>query len=283
MSYGQRHRSRRKYASGLRLRLFLAGGILLFSAVSYFGSSDKYPISGKTQQAALTGKQEIHLGRSTRLEMAKRHGGLHPSRDAQQMVDEIGLRLVDALDRQFAEQGRANPYPFEFHLLADQRTINAFALPGGQVFITYGLYDRLQTTGQLAAVLGHEMGHILERHVAKRLANQKTTRSLIGTPGVFRQDSGSKQAAQMVGQLVNMKFGPNDELESDRWAVQLMVTAGFDPRAMLAVMDILDSAVAAGSQPEMLSTHPLPADRQSYIQERIAEFFPNGLPPGLKD
>ncbi len=68
---------------------------------------------------------------------------------------------------------RKNPYRFRFTLLADPQTVNAFALPGGQVFITEALFDRLQTDGQLAGVLGHEIGHVLERHGNKRMAKQK--------------------------------------------------------------------------------------------------------------
>ena len=101
--------------------------------------------------------------------------------------------------------------------------------------------------------------------------------------GVAGGDINSARMAQMVGQMVNMKYGRQDELESDRWGVQLTAEAGYDPRAMLGVMEILDQASGGGGGPlEMMSTHPKPANRMQYIKDVIAEAFPQGLPSGLE-
>ena len=88
--------------------------------------------------------------------------------------------------------------------------------------------------------------------------------------------------AQVVANFTMMKYGRDDELESDRWSVMLTSMAGYDPRAMLIVMDILDEASGGGAPPEILSTHPKPANRKKYIEDRIKEFFPEGIPPGLR-
>ena len=93
--------------------------------------------------------------------MVQQYGGLVRDGNARAMVDRVGGRLLKALNAKLASQGRRNPYPFKFHLLSDADTINAFALPGGQVFITAGLFRDLETEGQLAGVLGHEVGHVL--------------------------------------------------------------------------------------------------------------------------
>jgi beta-barrel assembly-enhancing protease len=79
-----------------------------------------------------------------------------------------------------------------------------------------------------------------------------------------------------------MKYGRSDELEADLWGVKLSVLAGYDPRAMLGVMEILDKA-GGGKQPELLSTHPKPANRKEYIDEVIREVFPSGVPEGLHE
>jgi predicted Zn-dependent protease len=88
--------------------------------------------------------------------------------------------------------------------------------------------------------------------------------------------------AAAVGTMINMKYGRDDELESDKWGVQLAVEAAYDPRAMLDVMRILEEAGGGGGSPEMMSTHPKPANRQAYIQQVIDTVYPNGLPDGLR-
>jgi predicted Zn-dependent protease len=82
--------------------------------------------------------------------------------------------------------------------------------------------------------------------------------------------------------MINMKYGRGDELESDKWGVRLAYAAGYDPKAIFDVMDILEDAGGGGNTPEFLSTHPKPANRKKYAEEVLAEEFPNGVPDGLK-
>lgn len=268
------------FGSGLKLRLMIAAGIALFSLISYLSTGDKNPITGQTQRVAMSADQEIRMGLQAAPEMASQHGGLYPNQEAQNTVDRVGVRLVSALNGWLEGQQRQNPYQFDFHLLRDDRSINAFALPGGQVFITFALYRRLQTEGQLAGVLGHEIGHVLQRHGSQRMAQQKLTSGLTGAVGMAGGSNASAQLARAVGQLITMKYGRNDELESDKWGVMLTGLAGYSPEAMLGVMRILDEA-SQGSPPEMLSTHPKPANRIQYIQDIIRQVYPEGLPGGL--
>ena len=263
-------------------RLLIAAIIALAACIGYFTQTAENPVTGETQRVAMSESEEIALGLHARPVLIQQHGGLHPSAQARRHVQEVGGRLLAHLERNLAAKGRRNPYPFEFHLLADPRTINAFALPGGQVFITSGLYQRLETEGELAGVLGHEIGHVLSRHGAQQLAKQRLTQGLAGAAGVAGGDVQSARLAQAVGQVVAMKYGRDAELESDRWGVRLMAWAGYDPRAMLGVMRILDEASGAGGPPEMLSTHPKPANRAAYIQDVLQKEFPSGLPPGLR-
>lgn len=92
----------------------------------------------------------------------------------QAVVDTIGNRIVQASELQ------KTGYQFDFHLLADDKTVNAFALPGGQIFVTMGLLKLLQTEGELAGVLGHEIGHVVARHSAEHMAKAKLTEGLSG-------------------------------------------------------------------------------------------------------
>ncbi len=265
-----------------KIRLFIALALALFTFVSYLMKGDRNPITGEKQRVSLTVDQEIALGLQSRSEMVARHGGLHPDPRARAVVQNIGGRLLKALDADLAQSGKTDPYQFDFHLLADNQTINAFALPGGQVFITDALFSQLQTEGQIAGVIGHEIGHVLSRHSAQRIAKMELTRGLAGAAGVAGGTRSSAEIAAMVGNLINMKYGRGDELEADKWGIRLSVQAGYDPRAMLGVMDVLDRA-SSGSQPEILSTHPKPANRKEYIEDIIKEVFPQGVPEGLDD
>ena len=277
--YGQRRRTSR---GGWTVRLMIAAAMIVFALVKYFSMGQVNPITGETQRVALSTDQEVQMGLAAFEQMANQHGGLFPDARAQQHVDAIGSELLGAFELWLRSQGRDNPYEFQFHLLRDPQTINAFALPGGQVFITYALYDRLTTNGQIAGVLGHEIGHVLSRHGAQRMAKQSLTQGLAGAAGVAGGTYDSARMAQAVGQLISMKYGRDDELESDRWGILLSAQAGYDPRAMIEVMHVLEQAGGGAGVPEMMSTHPKPKNRREYIERVIAEVFPQGLPEGLQ-
>tara|TARA_R110002095_G_scaffold1297_2_gene6784 strand:+ start:50335 stop:51132 length:798 start_codon:yes stop_codon:yes gene_type:complete len=255
------------------MRLVIAAGIALFSFISYLMKADVNEITGETQQVALTEQQEIALGLQAMPTIIQRHHGEHPDQQAQAYVDRVGQRLLQSLNNALKKQGRQNPYRFDFHLLNDDQVINAFALPGGQIFITAALYQQLETEGQLAGVLGHEIGHVLSRHGAQHMAKQQLTQGLVGAAGVAGGDANSAQLARMVGSMVNMKYGRNDELESDRWGVEIMVKAGYDPYAMIGVMKILKRSAGTGRQPEIFSTHPDPGNRIERIKALIQRSY----------
>ena len=273
---------RRRRRVPLKTRLIIAAVIALMAFASFSMMRDENPITGEVQNVALDERQEVVLGLQAVPEMVRQHHGHHPDQRAQIHLDKIGARLLQALDGSLRKQGRQNPYPFDFHLLQDPDMVNAFALPGGQVFITAALYERLSTDGQLAGVVGHEIGHVLERHGAQRLAKQQLTQGLVGAAGVAGGDAQSAQLAQAIGAMVNMKYGRKDELESDKWGVRLTAAAGYDPRSMVEVMKVLEQASQGSGQPEFLSTHPKPANRIEYILAVIDQVFPNGVPGGLE-
>ena len=185
------------------------------------------PVTGESQRVGMSAENEIALGLQAIPQMVEQHGGLHPDEESQILVDQIGQELLNQLEGKIKDSGGVNPYKFEFHLLADAKTVNAFALPGGQVCITQALYSQLETRGQLAGVIGHEIGHVIARHGAQRLAKQKLTQGLVGAVGVAGGGYDSARIAQAVGKMINMKYGRGDELESDQWGVRLMTWAGY--------------------------------------------------------
>ena len=277
------NRRRRTGFSGWKIRLLIAGGIILFSAISYLTSATLNPVTGEKQKVAgLTPAQEIEIGRNAAYSMVQQHGGLSNDARARKHVEMVGKRLENTLYHRLQKNGVSLPYPFDFHLLADNKVINAFALPGGQVFITEALYTRMFHEGQLAGVLGHEIGHVIERHGAERMASGKFFQRIAGAAGIAGGDTSTAQMASTALNVVSMGYGRTAELESDRWGVELMALAGYHPEHMLEVMDILKEANAGGAPPEFMSSHPKPENRQKYIKEVIADRFPNGLPPGLR-
>ena len=263
--------------------LIIAVIVAIFSLIRYYGSSQVNPVTGEKQRVAgITAEQEIALGLQSAPQMAREFGGVSRDARADALVDAVGERLVSR-----SGAGKS-PYQFDFHVLNDNKTVNAFALPGGQIFITEALLARLKTEGQLAGVVGHEIGHVVGRHGAEHIAKQQLTQGLTGAAVLATYDPNnprSGQTAQMallIGQLVNMKFGRADELESDKFGVQYMADAGYDPRSMIEVMKILAEAGGGRGGPEFFQTHPNPENRIGQIEKAIREVFPNGVPAGLE-
>jgi beta-barrel assembly-enhancing protease len=195
------------------------------------------------------------------------------------MVSEVGLKLIKATEA-FKSPYRDN---FNFYLLNDSKTVNAFALPGGQIFITRALYNRMENEAQLAGVLGHETGHVIGRHSAEHMAKGKLGQMLAGAAGVATSDrgSGGAMAAQMVNQMMQLSYSRKDELEADNFGLRYMSEAGYDPREMVRVMQILKQASGGGGRgPDIFATHPDPEARVAAIQEWLEANAPK-LPRNL--
>jgi len=140
------------------------------------------------------------------------------------------------------------------------------------VFITQALYSRLENEDQLAGVLGHEIAHVVGRHSAQRVSKQQLAKDLTGAAVIATGDYGSAQAAEMIANVVNMKYGRDHELQSDDLGVLFMMQSGYNPQALKDVMRILKEASGPRQQPEFFSTHPDPGNRIAMIEEAIAKY-----------
>lgn len=256
----------RNKSTGFYLRLLIAAGIVIFSLVKFYSSSEFNEITGEKQYISLNKKEEIALGMNSAPQMAAEFGGLSRNSEVRRLVDSIGQDIV--LKSAASKSG----YPFDFHVLADQQTVNAFALPGGQIFITEALLARLENIDQLAGVLGHEVGHVIARHSAQQMAKQELSQGIAGAAGVAGGDANSAYYAQVVANMVNMKYGREDELESDELGVRFMIEAGYNPEALIGVMDILEAASGGSNVPEFQSTHPAPENRRQKIRDAIEKY-----------
>lgn len=257
--------------------------IALFGVVAYMMRTEVNPVTGQKQHIGMNVDQEKALGLQAAPEMAAQMGGMvDPRRDPKaRIVAEVGDELVRRSD------ASRSPYVgnYHFHLLDDPKTINAFALPGGQVFITRALFDKMSNEGQLAGVLGHEIGHVIGRHSAEQMAKGRLGQILTTAVGVGAsgEDRGRQaaMAAAMANQMVQLHYGRDDESEADTFGLKFMAQAGYDPSCMLDVMKILKEAAGSGRQPEILLSHPLPETRIEAIKEKIKAEYPNGIPSGL--
>lgn len=261
---------------GIGIRAIIGVVMALAALGTYFMSGQRNPVTGKVQRVSLDAREEIALGLRAAPQLIQQYGGESEDPKARNLVTTIGEEIV-----QKSDAGKS-PYQFQFHLLDDRQTINAFALPGGQVCVTMALAKKLRTRGELAGTIGHEIGHVIARHGAQQLAKQQLTQGLVGAVAVGSESGNNAALAQAVGSLLNLKYGRSDELEADKFGVRFMAQAGYDPRAMIGVMEVLKSAGGGGRTPEFFSTHPNPENRIERIKQAIKEEFPNGVPNGLE-
>ncbi len=245
-----------------KIRIFIGLAIVAFAFVQRCSNKEANPYTGRVQNINMTAEQEIAIGLQSTPQIAQQYGGLYPDERLQAFVDAVGNKLVQN------SIARETPYQYDFHLLADDRTINAFALPGGQIFITYALFSKLNEA-QLAGVLGHEIGHVIGRHSAERIAEGNFWKT-ISMGAQVGADAGN--IVGNIGQNTLLKNGRQDELESDDLGVLFMIRSHYPPDEMIRVMEILKEAGGPNRVPEFQSTHPDPDNRIEKINQAIQKY-----------
>lgn len=226
-------------------------------------------LTGGEESVALTLSWQIELGKELEPDFEEQLGGLVNDPQAQRRVSRIGLRLVHALAQmENAKQAQVrrrlnwSAFPLQFKVLNSDQ-INAFALPNGSIYITQGLLQHLESDDQVAAVLGHEMGHVVLRHAAKDLAAR-----IKGNVVIFAfQTIFGKELAQLVGgaaYLLELSYSREQEREADHVGYLLSCFGGYNPQAMLEVFKFL-KAQEGVIELEFLRTHPLSQTRINYL------------------
>ncbi len=245
-----------------KIRIAIGLAIVAFAFIKRCSSKEENPYTGRIQTINMTPDQEIAIGLQSAPQIAQEYGGLYPDERLQSFVKSVGNKLVNS------SVARETPYRYDFHLLADPETINAFALPGGQIFITYALFSQLNEP-QLAGVLGHEIGHVIGRHSAERIAEGEFWQTL-STGASVGGNMGDVVGG--IGHNTLLKNGRGDELESDDLGVLFMIQSGYNPEEMVKVMEILQAASGSNRVPEFQSTHPDPENRIEKIKEAIEKY-----------
>jgi predicted Zn-dependent protease len=212
------------------------------------------PVTGKRELSLMSEGQEVTLGRDSDPQIVAQYG-LYDDDKVAAYVDEIGQRMAKLSHRPQLQ--------FTFRVL-DSPVINAFALPGGYVYITRGILAHMNNEAELAVVLGHEIGHVTARHGARQYSKQQLAGLGLGLGSVFiPQVAQFGQLAETALGLLFLKYGRDDEHEADRLGVQYSLAAGFDPETGAKFFEVLDRQQQESGQslPGWMSTHPAPADR----------------------
>lgn len=262
--------------SGCSGRILIALAIAAFAIFKYFSTpTEVNSFTGRKQHLNLDPQHEIAMGLASAPQMIAQHGGESPDGQAREYVQRIGQKIVQATD------AARTPYKYNFHLLADREVVNAFALPGGQVFMTEALFRMLHSEDEIAGVLGHEIGHVVGRHSSEQIAKSGLFEGITSAVVVATSDGqgggyDTARAAQMVNQLVTFKYGRGDETEADKLGVRFLIEAGYKPEAMIRVMEVLKKVAGGARQPEFMSTHPDPGNRIENIKAEIARIRAGG-------
>ncbi|MEP6782704.1 MAG: M48 family metalloprotease [Acidobacteriota bacterium] len=223
------------------------------------------PVSGKKQVSLMSEAQEIEIGRQQDAEI-RQEMGVYDDRALQEYVNDIGLQI--------ARNSHRPNLPWSFTIV-DSPAINAFALPGGYVYVTRGILAYLDDESELAGVLGHEIGHVTARHAAQAYTRQAEANLGLTILGIFVP---STQAFSNLGasglSVLFLKNGREAELEADRLGVEYGSGAGFDPTGVprfLATLARVD-AMSDRGMPNWLSTHPNPGSRVAKAEPIAGKF-----------
>lgn len=244
-----------------RLRSVVAAAVLLAAAVG----CARNPVTGARQFSLISEGQEIQMGREYDQQMVEELG-LYPDEGLQEYVQQLGLRMAALSERPHL--------PWTFRVV-DDPVVNAFALPGGFIYVTRGILAHLNSEAELASVVGHEIGHVTARHSVTRMSAQQLAQLGLGIGGVLRPDLQPVMNVAGVGLgLLFLSYGRDDERQADDLGLRYMGAAGYDQREMPGVFSILEAVSAAaggGRIPEWLSSHPDPGNRRERIRAQVEQ------------
>lgn len=222
---------------------------------------------------------EIAIGRQANAQVRRRVPELTDDwvRD---YVADLGQALVRVVP------GPAYPYSFS---VADERELNAFALPGGPVWIHRGILHAATSERQVVGVLAHEIAHIADRHAARQLTQAMVANGLLGVLGTLLGNDGGARAARIGASLlaggIFLKFSRDDETEADRVGAEIMHRAGWDPRGLAEFMQILrrEQGRDPSAVETFFSTHPPPEGRIEHLEREAARLGPGRRETGRFD
>ncbi len=242
-----------------RLSLFLLS-LFLFSCAATYD-----PLTGKKVYTLLPPEKEIKIGKMYVPLAIEQNKGRYPDKEVQEYVSSIGEKIAKVVPRKLN---------YRFYVV-NTGVINAFALPGGFIFVNRGLLLALNKEDELAGVLAHELGHVNARHHARYLEKMYGLSILYNIAAIFayqtRYGDILLQFGKIGAQLLSLKWSRDQEREADILGVRFAYEAGYDPRGLLDTFKIFEK-LGKIEEPEWLLTHPLPKTRYEYVKELISQY-----------
>ncbi len=246
-----------------QLSVVMATVLLTAQMYAVVGGPD-LPDPGRT---AMTHEQQIQAGEQVAAQVYKQMPVLPDNSPETQYIRQLGQKLVATIPSQYS-------WPFQFHVVA-QKEINAFALPGGEMFINVGTITAAANEAELAGVMAHEMSHVYMQHSAKQQSKNNWIAGIAGLAGAVLGSGGwigqvATMGIQVGANGLILKYSRSDEAQADEVGAIIMYKAGYNPQAMADFFQRL--AEQGGSGPQLLSDHPNPGNREQAIQKEIANW-----------
>src|SRR5467141_5286048 len=240
----------------------VVASLLVAGAVS--AGCARNPATGKHELMLVSESQEIQMGQQADSQVIASIG-LYPDPALQSYVQSLGTKLATTSERP--------NLPWTFRVV-DDPAVNAFAIPGGHVYVTRGILAHMTSEAELATVMGHEIGHVTARHTAHAISREE-----VANLGLAIGSIASSQVAKYAGvasqalSVLFLKFSRDNENQADQLGVRYSSRANYDSRQMVDVMKVLDkiSSQGGGRLPEWLATHPNPGNRIEHINAVIAQ------------
>lgn len=272
----------------MRVKLFLPSLIIAF-VLNACVSMQVNPVSGNKRAYGYSWEEEIQMGAEADKEIAAQFG-IYEDEALTEYVNNIGKELVEVshLRREGIDEKFQNT-PFTFRVL-NTTVVNAFALPGGYVYVTRGLLAHLNNEAQLAVVLGHEIGHVAARHASKRAAEQQFGQLAILGGAILGESFGLDgtnilELSSQTAQLLFLKYSRDDERESDQLGVEYSSMKNYEAAEGAKFFTSLKriSEEEGGEIPTLLSTHPDPGEREQTIPELAQYWAEKGYEQSIVD
>ncbi len=255
----------------MRLKLFYTS-LVVFLLLSCTKTYD--PLSGKKVYTLISTKQEIEIGQLYIPMAINSNYGQYPDKEVRKYIEKLGMKIAKVTPRKL---------PYEFFIV-NSGEVNAFALPGGAIFVNRGLILVLNNESELAGILGHELGHVNARHHVKFLEKQYGINLILTILSIFvsGKDYGDLviNLGRIGANLLTLKYSRQQESQADELGVKFAYEAGYDPRGLLETFKIFER-IGKVYAPEWLLTHPLPKNRYKHVLKLIQKYDLNK--PLIKD
>lgn len=253
---------------------------LVLLPLALLSGCETNPYTGRSQFLMTSVSEEMKMGAQA-YDQVKSDPNMKPSQDPREIepVKRVAARIVEAAKRsKYAEM--AQQFQWEVTVFKDDKTANAFALPGGKMAVYTGIFPMAKTEAGLAAVMGHEVVHALARHGAERMSQGQATNigvQVLGTAAGIGTGSAALGQATMaalgVGAQVGMllPFSRKHESEADYIGILLAADAGYDPREAVALWERMAQISGGGAPAEFMSTHPSHETRIDQLKQWMPE------------